>query len=176
MTFILGGARSGKSRFALEQGGHIPGRRRFVATAQPIDDEMRERIARHREERGAAWETIEEPFQLGACLSGLEGKAEVVVVDCVTVWLGNLLCAQNAPIDHARSADSVEGPMQTFLECLPTLSYPLIVVSNEVGGGLIPETPLGRRFRELAGVFNQQLARVARDVYWMVAGLPQKIK
>ena len=170
-TLVLGGARSGKSRRALEIAEARGARRAIVVTAEASDAEMDERIARHRRERGAGWRTVEAPLALPEALAALgagEGAADepgsapdVVLVDCLTLWLSNLMLGGH----------DVEAATARLLEALGTTAVPLVLVSNEVGWGLVPETPLGRRFRDEQGRLNRRVAaRVAR-VELVVAGL-----
>lgn len=166
--FVLGGARSGKSRFAVaSQPAH--GRVVFVATAQAGDADMAARIARHRAERPRHWETIEEPFELVGRLAGLAGRADAVAVDCLTLWVSNRLLRGDAEDDIVADA-----------EALPAIgrngAYDLTVVSNEVGEGVHPETAAGLRFRDLLGIVNQRVAAASGRVVLMVAGLPLTVK
>ena len=166
--FILGGARSGKSRFAL---AGIPTRTRvgFVATARAGDGDMATRIARHRAERPRDWLTIEEPIALAGRLAACAGEADHVVVDCVTVWVANLMLRGDADADILGAGDEVAAIVARRV-CDFTL------VSNEVGQGVVPPTPEGVRFRDLLGFVNQRLASACDRVTLMVAGLPLTIK
>ena len=166
--FILGGARSGKSRFALAT---LADRRRvaFVASAQAGDRDMAERIARHRAERPRHWLTIEEPFALASRLTSLAREADAVVVDCVTVWVANLLLRGDRDAEILAAGDELAALVGRSL-------FDLTVVSNEVGEGVVPETADGMRFRDLLGSVNQRLAAVCDRVTLMVAGLPLTIK
>jgi adenosylcobinamide kinase/adenosylcobinamide-phosphate guanylyltransferase len=163
LTLILGGARSGKSRYAL---GLFPGdaKRVFIATAEPFDEEMSQRIAQHRRERaGAGWQTLEAPLALAESLAQADGPA---VIDCLTLWLNNL-------IQHGREVDA---STEALLEALARHPHPVALVSNELGLGLVPETPLGRAFRDAQGRLNQQLAEASDRVVLLVAGLPLRLK
>jgi adenosylcobinamide kinase/adenosylcobinamide-phosphate guanylyltransferase len=168
LVLIGGGARSGKSRFALVRGAAAlapGGRGLFVATAERSDDEMRERIERHRrerDERAAAFRTVEEPLALPEVLAAA-GDDQVVVVDCLTLWLSNLL------VRGAR-VDDVEARLGALVESLTARRVPIVLVTNEVGMGLVPETPLGRTFRDLAGAAHQRLAAVADEIYLAALG------
>ncbi len=164
---ILGGARSGKSRFAIGQAparGHVV----FVATAVPGDAEMARRIARHRAERPGAWRTVEAPHDLIGALRAI-GRADAVVVDCVTVWTANRLLRGD---DDA----TILAETQALAELAADPPWPLLVVTNEVGEGVHPETAAGLRFRDLLGLVNQRLAAAARRVTLMVAGVPLPVK
>jgi adenosylcobinamide kinase/adenosylcobinamide-phosphate guanylyltransferase len=165
---ILGGARSGKSRFAIAD---IPSHARvaFVATAQAGDGDMAARIARHRAERPRGWLTIEEPFALAPRLASLSREVECVIVDCVTVWVANLLLRGDADGDILAAGDELAAiAARRVVE--------LTLISNEVGEGVVPATADGVRFRDLLGFVNQRLAAASDRVTLMVAGLPLAIK
>jgi adenosylcobinamide kinase/adenosylcobinamide-phosphate guanylyltransferase len=159
---VGGGARSGKSRFALGYARRLGARRIFVATGQGLDEEMRARIASHRQERGDAFTTIEAPVELPAVLAEVE--ADVVVVDCLTLWLSNLLVAEMSPA-------AIETRVEALVEVLGRRRFEALVVSNEVGMGVVPQTPLGRAFRDLSGRAHQRLARAADEIYLAVMGI-----
>ena len=167
-TLVLGGARSGKSRFAVD--GQAPRARvTFVATAQAGDGDMAQRIERHRAERPGHWRTLEEPFELVPRLREACAVADAVIVDCVTVWIANLML-RGEPDDHIlKQADELAA----LLTLHPT---DLTLVSNEVGLGVHPASVDGRRFRDLLGFVNQRLAAAADRVVLMVAGLPLTVK
>ena len=160
VTLILGGARSGKSRFA-ESLCRPP--RSYIATAQPFDEEMRLRIAKHREDRGAQWNTIEAPLDLVGALKTAKGD---VLVDCLTLWLTNLVMNEK----------DVAAEVSALVETLKPTSNKIVIVSNELGLGLVPEHGLSRRFRDQHGLMNQRVAEVAQCVVFMVAGIAQVIK
>lgn len=171
LILILGGARAGKSSVALRLAQERTADRAvcFIATAQALDAEMAERIARHREERPANWKTIEEPYELDAALLQA-GEANVVIVDCLTLFVSNWLL---------RSGDSeplIHDVVERFLATLRSQTRTVICVSNEVGLGIVPDNPLGRTFRDLLGRVNQQFAEAADEVYLLVAGLPLRLK
>ncbi len=170
ITLITGGARSGKSAHALALAEASAGARRFfVATAEALDDEMRERIAHHRAWRPASFTTVEEPLALVAALAALEGRADVVAVDCLTLWISNLMAA-------GRSDDAVLAEARALADTLARVHFASIVVSGEVGAGIVPENAAARRFRDLLGWTNQALAQVAQRVVLMVAGCPLRVK
>jgi adenosylcobinamide kinase/adenosylcobinamide-phosphate guanylyltransferase len=168
IILITGGARSGKSRYAEERAAELGERRLYIATAEAKDPEMAERIGAHRNRRGRAWTTIEEPVEVSAALLGHNGKTDCVLVDCLTLWLSNLLLRGDAKY--------AEEKVRQLIEALPSLDFHLIVVTNEVGAGIVPDNPLARQFRDLAGWANQQLAAVASEVVLTVAGLPMIVK
>jgi adenosylcobinamide kinase/adenosylcobinamide-phosphate guanylyltransferase len=173
LILVLGGARAGKSTFALrlaEQSSD--GRVCFIATAAALDEEMARRIARHREERPKHWETIEEPYQLDHALLQA-GEAPVVIVDCLTLFVSNwLLRAENG----SQCERLVQEISESFLKTITCHPRTVICVSNEVGLGIVSETPLGRSFRDLLGRVNQQFAEAANEVHLLVAGLPLRLK
>lgn len=162
---VLGGARSGKSRHALRMAEEMTERPVFIATAVAEDDEMRRRIDRHRRERGAHWTTVEAPFDLAGAIAGLTAN-DTAVVDCLTLWLSNAMRENQDP-----AAEIVD-----LLEALGDSPATLILVSNEVGLGIVPATPLGRDFRDEQGRLNQRLAEFADQVIFLVAGLPLILK
>jgi adenosylcobinamide kinase / adenosylcobinamide-phosphate guanylyltransferase len=166
VTLILGGARSGKSRYAerLIEGAAFSGT--YCATAEAGDDEMAERIAAHRARRGLFWRTIETPLAIPCAIAVEAAPARPVLVDCLTLWLSNLLLAGHQP-DEGASA---------LCRALREASGPVVLVSNEVGMGLVPETPLGRNFRDASGRLNQEVAAVADRVVFVAAGLPLALK
>ena len=163
---IVGGARSGKSHRALELARDIAPDRVFIATAEPSDPEMAERIERHRVDRGSGFSTVEAPLELVEALEAAASPDRVVVVDCLTLWLSNLM-------HYGRDVDAQTVALTRFL-ARPT--GPVILVSNEVGMGLVPGTPLGRGFRDDQGSLNQAVAAVCQRVEIMIAGLPMVLK
>ncbi|MFN3991511.1 MAG: bifunctional adenosylcobinamide kinase/adenosylcobinamide-phosphate guanylyltransferase [Tabrizicola flagellatus] len=165
LTLVIGGARSGKSAFAegLVAGSGRP--RRYIATAEAWDDEMRDRIARHRADRGTGWITVEAPLDLAAALAAVRAE-EAVLVDCATLWLTNHLLA-----DHDIAAET--GRLLAALSACPA---PVVIVSNETGWGIVPENALARRFRDEQGRLNQRLAGDADLVVAVMAGLPMVLK
>ena len=166
IVLVTGGARSGKSRFALSLGEAFS-KKAYVATAQALDREMAERIAKHREGRDPAYVTFEVPIELPQFLRSSAHSFPFVLVDCLTLWLANLL--------QGEKSGSVENEIEDFLTGLEASST-LVLVSNEVGMGVVPSSDLGRRFRDLQGLLNQQVGDRAHEVYFMVAGLPLVLK
>ena len=157
IVLVGGGARSGKSRWALERARKRGGRLVFIATAEALDEEMSARIARHRADRGDEFETIEEPRELARAIRSAQGNA--IVVDCLTLWLSNGSCNVDATIEAAREQTAE-----------------VIFVTNEVGGGIVPDNTMAREFRDRAGVMNQRFAEAADEVYWMLFGQPLRVK
>ena len=163
LTLVLGGARSGKSRFAENLARQHGGLRTYIATAEAFDDEMRQRIAKHREQRaGDGWVTIESTLDPASVLP----RDGLVLLDCVTVWLGNLM-------HHGRDLRAEVAKLCAALEVCPA---EVILVSNEVGLSIVPENAMARRFRDEQGLANQALAAIADNVYFIAAGLPLTLK
>jgi len=169
ITLITGGARSGKSSHALALARQYPLPRAFIATAEPFDDDMRRRIEHHRAERAEEFDTHESPLDLAAAIRTLPGEVCVAVVDCLTVWLGNLL-------HHFSDTPQLQERIDRFLVSLEHPPCDLIVVINEVGMGIVPHNDLARQFRDLAGTLNQQVAAKADRVVFMVSGCPVLVK
>lgn len=167
---VLGGARSGKSRYAQERIEALPagpsGRLAYLATAQAFDAEMAERIALHRDDRGPRWITVEEPVDLAAAIHRAVSNADAVLIDCLTLWLSNLMLADR----------DLDGPVADLRAVLANPPCPLVLVSNEVGLGIVPENALARRFRDEAGRLNQAVAAKVDEVQFLAAGLPLKLK
>ena len=175
IQLILGGARSGKSRFALDQGnGSSFDPLLFLATASAGDDEMKERIDKHRSSRDRRWKTMEEPYQLVTALkrSAVHDRG-LLVLDCVTLWVSNLLCGMGGKV---LSMSEIEKIFAELVHTLPSLKGNIRIVSNEVGLSIVPDNPLGRDFRDLQGSLNQQLASLSNEVFFLTAGLPLRIK
>jgi adenosylcobinamide kinase / adenosylcobinamide-phosphate guanylyltransferase len=168
---ILGGCRSGKSRFAEQWVSSRFTRRTFIATLQPSPDpEVEWRIALHQRERGQGWQTMEEPLNLVASLEHLQdGESEVVLVDCLTLWLSNLLL-------KGLDDQYIQEEVLRLGKAVQHSRLPVILVANEVGLGVVPEHKLGRRFRDLAGWTNQRLAEICNPVLFIAAGLPLVLK
>ncbi|MEO7715095.1 MAG: bifunctional adenosylcobinamide kinase/adenosylcobinamide-phosphate guanylyltransferase [Capsulimonas sp.] len=180
LTLILGGARSGKSRYGQElatleaQGRPVV----YIATAQAGDDEMRDRIARHRQDRPAEWRTVEEPLDVVGVLKR-ETDAGVILLDCLTFFVVNHMLSSGDPAtceSDVWDAEGAEAAVRELARVAQEVSPTVIVVSNEVGMGLVPETPLGRVFRDVAGRANQETAAAATRVRFMVAGIPMAVK
>ncbi|RJX40679.1 bifunctional adenosylcobinamide kinase/adenosylcobinamide-phosphate guanylyltransferase [Paenibacillus pinisoli] len=190
---ITGGARSGKSRFAEQYAARLGSRGIYIATCQPYDEEMKERIRQHMRDRDASgfrWETKEEPLETAALLrklamqfteerreaqaGGRPWTAPPVLLDCLTLWLTNWLLQ----LEEGKQAGSDPLGEQTgaFIEAVRSYPYPLLLVTNEVGDGIVPEYPLGRRFRDEAGRLNQQLAGICEKVFLVTAGIPVELK
>lgn len=170
LTLVIGGARSGKTRFAQSLCPR-EGRVAYIATARPEDAEMQSRIERHREDRPAAWTTLEEPLELSAAIRRAE--AEFVIVDCLTVWLSNFCWEYRGRAPGELETAACAG-VQGAADAAGVRQ--LILVSNEVGGGIVPENPVGRLFRDLQGLVNQRAAALADRVFLTVAGIPVRIK
>lgn len=169
ITVVTGGSRSGKSRFAetlaMKHGEPLL----YIATAGSGDREMTERIVRHQDRRGSAWQTIEEPYDLAAVLKGHDGWFKAILIDCATLWLTNLLLKLE---DKSAVLEEVRRTAAVF----SSLCTPVLIVSNEVGMGIIPDNPLGRIFCDISGEANEILAAAADEVYVTFSGLPLKLK
>jgi adenosylcobinamide kinase / adenosylcobinamide-phosphate guanylyltransferase len=177
LTLILGGARSGKSSFAQQLARGIGGDDvLFVATAQPGDAEMADRIARHRATRPASWETHEIPRYVGETLSREMSPRNVVLIDCLTLWVSNILLSFADSTDFSEIEAQVRTELDSLIEFAQSRPGTTIVVSGEVGQGIVPESPLARRYRDLLGWANQQLAAESGATYQLVAGLAVEVK
>jgi adenosylcobinamide kinase / adenosylcobinamide-phosphate guanylyltransferase len=170
VTLVLGGVRSGKSRYAqhlAERSGRVT----FVATAECRDDEeMRVRIAQHRAQRPKCWATIEEPLDLGGVMQSAADGCDLLLIDCLTLFAANILEA------HGEDAERLQSRIDAFCFALKTVPSSVVVVSSEVGSGIVPAFALGRRYRDLVGEINQRVAALADNVLLMVAGLPLALK
>lgn len=169
IILVTGGARSGKSRLAEEIAERFGAPLGYFATGEAGDAEMQDRIERHRARRGPAWQTVEEPVHLAEALRRHDGMFKAVLVDCVTLWLTNLLFRHDDP-------RKVMAEVTELAAAFPTLDTPLVLVANEVGMGIVPENGLARAFRDLAGEANELLAKAADEVYVTFSGLPLKLK
>jgi adenosylcobinamide kinase/adenosylcobinamide-phosphate guanylyltransferase len=169
-VFVIGGCRSGKSRHALETARRRAGENRiFIATCIPYDDEMRQRVRRHQQERSGQWHTVEAPVRLPEAIVEHGRNAGVLVVDCLTLWINNLLMEK-------LNDDKIADRIQQLVGCVSRAACPVVLVSNEVGTGIVPENNLARQFRDLVGSVNQAVAGHVDRVIWMVAGIPVTIK
>ena len=167
VTLVTGGARSGKSSFAMKLALKYKNPV-FIATAVPFDDEMRNRIAKHQTERVNRFIcTLEEPYNPAQAIKKIPCNTGVILLDCITVWLGNLLY---------REEKDKFGEIEEFIACLDNLPVPMIIVTNEVGMGIVPDNSLGRRFRDIAGETNRRIAEKADKVIMTVCGLPLYLK
>ena len=168
--YVTGGARSGKSSFALQLAKPYKNRL-FLATAEPFDGEMVQRIGKHRVERGEQFTTVEEPLALDCALRALPAGTEVVLLDCLTVWAGNLM-----HYAEGKGEGEMEQQIERFLEALRHLPCDIIVVSNEVGMGIVQENAMARRFRDIAGIINQRVALLATEAWLLCSGLSLRLK
>jgi adenosylcobinamide kinase/adenosylcobinamide-phosphate guanylyltransferase len=167
IIFIMGGARSGKSTFALKEASKIPGKKAYIATAEALDEEMQQRIENHRRQRGDEWITHEESLKIADLFKEIKDKYDVILIDCLTLWLSNVM--------HADL--NIEAEIERLISSLvsPPLSL-MYIVSNEVGMGIVPDHKLSREFRDMAGILNQKVAEIADEVYLMVSGIPVRMK
>jgi adenosylcobinamide kinase/adenosylcobinamide-phosphate guanylyltransferase len=168
IILVTGGARSGKSQYAEQRAEELGARRLYIATAEAKDEEMAQRIAEHKKRRGNDWATVEEPVELSSALLAQRGRIDCALVDCLTIWLSNLLLHRDAEV----AGDKVENLLVT----LPGLDFHLVLVTNEVGWGIVPDNRLARQFRDLAGWANQRIAAAANEVVLTVAGIPMILK
>jgi len=167
MIFVLGGSRSGKSTFALKKTSAVSGKKAFIATAECLDEEMRMRIEKHRQERSKDWVTYEEPLYIAQLMEKIRGGYDVVLIDCLTLWLSNIMHAGLYVEDEVKRLTlAISGNCPPFL----------YIISNEVGLGIVPASPMGREYRDNLGFLNQEIARIASNVYFMVAGIPLMVK
>lgn len=166
ITLVLGGARSGKSAHAERLAADASPRRVYIATAQALDDEMAQRIAHHKSRRDSRWRTVEAPLGLSDAIAAEAAPDRVVLVDCLTLWLSNLLLAEH----------DIEKEAHALIAALENAAGPVILVSNEVGLGIVPDNALARAFRDHAGRLNQRVAEAADKVVFLAAGLPMALK
>lgn len=170
ITFIIGGCRSGKSSFALNQANRLKGKNKlFVATSVPTDVEMEKRVEKHQQERGDDWQTIEEPVRIHETIQKYSSKTSVILVDCLTLWASNLMF-------HFPGQDRMDTAIQDLEAALLKRECPVFLVSNEVGTGIVPENMLARQFRDFAGLVNQRMAKIADRVVMTIAGIDVQIK
>jgi adenosylcobinamide kinase/adenosylcobinamide-phosphate guanylyltransferase len=172
--FITGGTRSGKSRLAEQMAVNYGAPLCYLATAQSLDDEMGQRIRKHQLRRGAAWHTVEEPLHLTQTLAANDGIFNVILVDCLTLWLSNLLLLYE---DLGEETEiRVMDDVQRLAATLRGMTTPVIIVSNEVGMGIVPDHRLGRIFRDIAGQANQIIAAAASEAWLVASGIPLRLK
>jgi adenosylcobinamide kinase/adenosylcobinamide-phosphate guanylyltransferase len=170
LTLVTGGIKSGKSSWAQQQAERLSGTRAFVATAQTLDDEMKDRILKHRQARGDAWVTFEEPKDLAPLVDDITGRFDIILIDCLTIWLSNLLTI------FRMDEEAVQQQIAGLSACFNRVSSRVFVISNETGMGIIPADPLSRLYQRLLGRLNSEVAAAADEVYLMVSGIPVKIK
>lgn len=164
--FVIGGARSGKSRYAQTRTEALPGRLAYIATAQAFDGEMTDRIARHQADRGPRWQTFEAPIDLPGTIRRAAGTSHAILVDCLTLWLSNLILGEH----------DLSSATAALLSEVQTCPVPIALVTNEVGLGIVPENALARRFRDEAGELNQRMAACCDEAVLVTAGLPLQLK
>ena len=170
ITLITGGARSGKSAYAVKLAAERPGMRRvYVATGEASDEEMAARIARHKAERPPDFVTVEEPVNVASALDALNGRADIVIIDSLTVWVANLMRIYSGE-------DAFRHEARTLAHVMEQVQFDSIVVTDEVGSGIVPDNAVARHFRDVLGLANQRMARAATEVLLMIAGLPLRVK
>ena len=167
---VLGGAKSGKSSFALNVCNSLNKKRIFLATAQALDQEMEERIRRHQAERGSGWRTIEEPLKVAEMIDSLDSEDTVILLDCLTLWLNNLY------MEHGEDQELIDEAIENLALQLTDIHGAVVVVSNEVGMGIVPDNKLSRTYRDTAGYMNQRIARLSGKVVAVLAGIPLVLK
>ena len=170
IVFVIGGCRSGKSSYAMQTAEKVPAEQKiFIATCVPQDDEMKRRVARHQKERSQNWVTVEAPLDLPEAILQNSRRGDVILVDCLTLWVSNLLI-------ETGDEKKIEDTISQLIEVLEKAICPIVLVSNEVGTGIVPENRLARQFRDITGWVNQAVAKCANKVVWMVAGIPVTVK
>ncbi|MCX8043528.1 MAG: bifunctional adenosylcobinamide kinase/adenosylcobinamide-phosphate guanylyltransferase [Desulfobacterota bacterium] len=170
IIMITGGIKSGKSAFALSCGERDTKERAFVATACALDDDMQERILLHRKERGERWKTFEEARDIAGLIEKINGVFDVIVVDCLTMWVSNLLTI------YTLTRQDIDYECKRLVDAVTSASSRIILVTNEVGMGIIPADDLARSYQHALGMVNRRVARAATNVYLLVAGVPLKMK
>ncbi|MEW6674524.1 MAG: bifunctional adenosylcobinamide kinase/adenosylcobinamide-phosphate guanylyltransferase [Nitrospirota bacterium] len=172
IIFITGGARSGKSTFAFTEASKISGKKAYIATAEALDGEMKERIEKHKSHRGKDWDIYEEPLKIADVIKKIVGEYSIIIIDCLTLWLSNLM---HSDYDLHKE---IKNLIYTLKNCRGgSRTAPTIyIVSNEVGMGIVPDNEMARRFRDMAGLLNQKIAEVANEFYMVVAGIPIRVK
>ena len=176
LIFITGGARSGKSSFAEKIAAKISKEVAYIATGQPLDDEMKIRIKKHKDRRPTNWETYEKPIEVRELVSRLGLEKEVILIDCLTLLVSNLLLRKEDKVGDSKREEEILLEIKKLAEISYKVSAQVIIVSNEVGMGLVPETSLGRFYRDILGRANSIIADKADEVFMMVSGIPLKIK
>ncbi len=174
IIFVTGGARSGKSTFAEKRAREFGVPLGYLATSQALDSEMDERVRRHRQRRGSEWNTIEEPVYLSQALARCDGQYQAILVDCLTLWLSNLLFKYEDAAEPCE--ERINEDLQRLKSTLQGMETPVVLVSNEVGMGIVPDNALARLFRDIAGTTNQTLAAAADEVHVVISGIPLKLK
>jgi len=170
IILITGGVKSGKSAYALTLGQELGVKHAFIATATAGDDEMARKIAAHKAERAGRWQTYEEPFDIASVLQRIGHEYSSVIIDCMTLWVSNLLTLHNL------ADDEIEAAFSGFVEALKSVACPVIIVTNEVGLGVMPADRLARRYQNQLGAVNRRIAGVSDGIYVMISGIPVKIK
>jgi len=176
LIFLLGGARSGKSRYAEEWGKEHGRSVLFVATAEALDEEMRDRISHHRQQRPDSWRTLEAPVNVGAAIQQVSGEYDTVILDCITLLAANVLLKLPDECSQEEANRHILAEVEAILNAYAQSRAMWLIVSNEVGMGVVPPTRLGRLYRDALGTANQRIAQAADEVLLFVAGLPWRLK
>ena len=169
-VLVIGGAKSGKSSISMEICDGLDRKKIFLATAQALDNEMRERIERHKEERGGDWITVEEPMEIVDKISEFDSEETIILLDCLTLWISNLF------MEYGDADEFINSAIDEFIECLGNIKGIVVVVTNEVGMGIVPDNELSRKYRDVAGSANQKIADIAKKVVAVMAGIPLVLK
>lgn len=175
ISLVLGGCKSGKSAFALEQANKKKTNKYFIATSIPLDKEMKQRIQKHKKQRDKTWTCIEEPINIYDTINKCALKADVIIIDCLTIWVSNLLllfCKNQ----RKKETFEIKEEVKLLKKALKKTKCPVYLVSNEVGYGVVPDNKLGRNFRDLVGFVNQSIAKTADKVFITIAGINKQIK
>lgn len=165
---IIGGTRSGKSDFAIKLSSSVKGTKAYLATAEPLDPEMRERIELHKRSRPGDWDTIEEPVRIYDRIGEISNEYNLILIDCLTLWLSNIMGRMNRDL-VIKEIDRLAGQVKSA-------SSNIVLVSNEVGMGIVPDNELARSFRDLSGLMNQKMADISSEVHLLFSGIPLRIK
>lgn len=184
IIFVTGGARSGKSTYAISNAARCSGNKAYIATAEALDEEMRERIETHKIQRGKDWDTYEETFRIAKIINETEGKYTAIVIDCLTLWLSNIFMRTSNTKYRTRTiAKEIDKLLDSlsYFKKAPVCNHgtgpcSLYIVSNEVGMGIVPENDMARKFRDMSGLLNQGVAEISDEVYLLISGIPLKVK
>lgn len=173
--FITGGARSGKSKYALMLGNGFKGKKAFIATAIPMDNEIADRIERHKKTRSADWGTFEVPFKIAEKVEEVSENYSTIIIDCIGMWISNTMTINSEEIEETNEM-TIDEQIDKIIKIMKRRICNLIIISNEVGWGIVPDNRLARCFRDIIGFTNEKLAEASDEVYLMASGIPLKIK
>ena len=176
LVLVTGGARSGKSRFAEEYAARFGTDVAYIATAQVLDKEMQFRVDLHKRRRPKSWQTYEAPFRAQEAIRAASREHDMILFDCLTLYISNMLCRMDDFADAAANYERLQQDLTPLIEEVKAADSTVVFVTNEVGGGIVPENHLAREYRDLVGIANQLMARAADEVYWVVAGIAVDVK